>query len=129
MAENAIDNGVDIRVKSTVIDIEKYIGGGDNGTCKESLFQIILSEHYKPVHAKFVINCAGLNAANIAMMVGANNFSIEPRKGEYLVLAKSEAFKAKHVIFQCPTERGKGILVSPTLHGNLRILKIFYLIS
>ena len=53
-----------------------------------------------PVQARFVINASGLGAAHVAMMVGANNFTMEPRKGEYLVLAKSEAKKANHVLFQ-----------------------------
>ena len=53
-------------------------------------------------------------------MVGAANFSIVPRKGEYLVLSKSQAKMATSVLFPVPSPvRGKGILVSQTLHGNL----------
>eukprot|EP00842_Homolaphlyctis_polyrhiza_P005189 jgi/Hompol1/5671/HPOL_004612-RA len=53
-------------------------------------------------------------------MVGANDFTIAPRKGEYILLNKSQGHMARHVLFPVPSKkRGKGILVSPTFHGNL----------
>ena len=79
----------------------------------------LLYVEYQPIHARFIVNAAGLHAGHMAALVGAANFTIEPRRGEYLVLAKSEGARVRHVLFQVPTERGKGILVSPTFHGNL----------
>jgi glycerol-3-phosphate dehydrogenase len=70
--------------------------------------------------ANTVINAAGLKSDTVAAMVDAANFSISPRKGEYVLLGKSQAKFARHVIFPLPDpKRGKGILVSPTHHGNL----------
>lgn len=95
LIENAIDNGVKIQTHAKVIDVHKYVDEEHR-----SYFELVIAESYMPIHARYVINAAGLGAAHVAMMVGANNFSMEPRKGEYLVLAKSEAKRANHVLFQ-----------------------------
>ena len=59
-------------------------------------------------------------ADRIAAMVGADDFQITPRKGEYIILNKSQGHYAKHVLFPVPMPlKGKGVLVSPTFHGNL----------
>ncbi|MDN5317593.1 MAG: glycerol-3-phosphate dehydrogenase, partial [Thermoanaerobacterium sp.] len=70
---------------------------------------------------KYLINAAGLYADTINNMVSDKHFSIHPRKGEYLILDKEEGYLANTVIFQVPTKMGKGILVSPTVDGNLLI--------
>ena len=54
-------------------------------------------------------------------MAGDGFFTIIPRSGEYMVLDKTEGRTVKHTLFQCPTVEGKGILVSPTAHGNLLV--------
>lgn len=69
--------------------------------------------------AKYVVNAAGVNAATIARMLGDNSFDIIARKGEYIILDKSESGIVRSVIFQTPSEMGKGILVSPTIDGNV----------
>jgi glycerol-3-phosphate dehydrogenase len=53
------------------------------------------------------------------MQVGVNDFTIVPRIGEYILLDKTQSHFANHVLFPVPTRKGKGILVSPTFHGNL----------
>jgi glycerol-3-phosphate dehydrogenase len=61
-----------------------------------------------------------LTADKVAAMVGANNFSINPVKGEYLILNKTQGHLAKTVLFPVPSPLiGKGLLVSPTFFGNL----------
>lgn len=52
-------------------------------------------------------------------MVAPADFEVEPSAGEYYLLDKCEGGRARHVIFQCPNKDGKGVLVSPTVHGNL----------
>ena len=52
-------------------------------------------------------------------MVNEKTFEITPNKGEYYLLDKSQGNLVNHVIFQCPNENGKGVLVAPTVHGNL----------
>jgi glycine/D-amino acid oxidase-like deaminating enzyme len=70
--------------------------------------------------SRIVINCAGLYSDKVADMVGARDFDIMPRKGEYIILDKTQGHLCKTVLFPVPDPKlGKGILVSPTFHGNL----------
>lgn len=73
----------------------------------------------KKYEGKFVFNAAGLSADTVHNFVSKKAFEIYPEKGEYFILDKSEGNFVNHVIFQCPTNKGKGVLVSPTVHGNL----------
>jgi glycerol-3-phosphate dehydrogenase len=52
-------------------------------------------------------------------MVASPYFEINPRKGEYFLLDKTSKGLVNHVIFQCPTKMGKGVLVTPTIDGNI----------
>lgn len=108
LAENAVANGVELRLFSEVLAIEER-GGFSIETARG------------PVEAAFVVNAAGVAADRIAAMVGACNFSISPRKGEYLLFQKGYGSILSHVVFQVPTDRGKGVLVTSTYHGNLLI--------
>ena len=103
---NAMDNGADLKTNFKVIKIEK------NDTYK------IYSEN-EYVEAKFVINCAGLYSDEIARMCGRDLFKISPRKGEYIILDKECGNLVKHTVFRVPTKAGKGVLVSPTVDGNI----------
>ncbi len=71
--------------------------------------------------AKFLVNAAGVWGDHIAELAGERDFParIIPRRGEYMLLDKTEGKTAKHVLFSVPRGNGKGILVSPTVHGNL----------
>lgn len=109
LAENAIENGVDLRLKQEVIAIEK----------KDGSFMVSTSSHQ--YHSKYVINAAGYFSDRIAHMLGLSDFTIHPRKGEYILLNKNQGHLANHVLFQTPSEKGKGILVTPTFHGNLML--------
>ena len=67
-------------------------------------------------------NCEMLPMADPTFEPGPpsdDSIELVPRKGEYYVLDKSVGNLAVHTIFQCPNEMGKGILVSPTVDGNL----------
>ncbi len=75
----------------------------------------------KDYEAKVVINAAGVYADQIHNMVSDQKIEIEPRKGEYLLCDKSVGKMVSHTLFQLPTALGKGILVTPTVHGNLLI--------
>lgn len=104
--ENARENGVDFVFDSKVISIKKedcFIVETTSGTIK----------------ALYVVNAAGVYADEISKMAGAEEFKIVPRRGEYVLLDKSQGNIVNHVIFQTPTRYGKGILVSPTVDGNL----------
>ncbi|MDD6012913.1 MAG: NAD(P)/FAD-dependent oxidoreductase [Oscillospiraceae bacterium] len=105
--ENAIVNGARVKRNSGVFDIEY----------KNEMF--FLSTASGVIKAKYVINCAGVFADQIAKMIGDDSFKIIPRKGEYYLLDKTEKKMVNHVLFQCPSSMGKGILVTPTAHGNV----------
>ena len=110
LMENAISNGVELKLESEVIDINK----------EDDIFNIKINNK-KDIKAKYVINAAGVYADKINNMVGGDEYFIIPRKGEYKVLDKSEGKMVNHVLFQCPTEKGKGTLVTQTVHGNLLV--------
>jgi len=67
------------------------------------------------------VNAAGLHADKISAMINPVEFTIKPSRGEYFLLDKGTGSYARHVLFPCPTALGKGVLVSPTAHGNLII--------
>ena len=105
---NAMDNGAVLKLEFQVSGISK-----NNGVFK------ISSSGGQTVEAKRVINCAGGYSDKIAEMIGDNSFKIIPRAGEYLLLDKAEGTRVNHTVFQVPTKAGKGILVTPTVDGNL----------
>lgn len=110
LMENAMTNGVTLNLQSNVIGIEK----------NEDYFNIKI-EDKKDIKARYIINAAGVYSDKINSMIGGNEYYIIPRKGEYKVLDKSEGKIVNHVLFQCPTEKGKGVLVTQTVHGNLLV--------
>ncbi|PJI09199.1 MULTISPECIES: NAD(P)/FAD-dependent oxidoreductase [Clostridium] len=109
LAENAAQNGGEIKLKKEVVSIEK------NDTFK------ITAKDGEIIEAKFIINAAGLYADKIHNLICSESFKITPRSGEYFVMDKSQGSVVSHTIFQCPSKLGKGVLVTPTVHGNLLI--------
>ena len=105
---NAMDNGVELKRNFAVSAIEKQEKG-----------YLVTSASGERVSAQYILNCAGGYSDKIAGMVGDDYFTIIPRAGEYILLDKTEGSRVKHTIFQVPSEEGKGILVSPTVDGNL----------
>ena len=76
----------------------------------------------RAIEAKTVINCAGVFADEVyASLEGEHtmSFSIHPRAGEYLLLDKEYGKTVSRTVFRCPSKMGKGILVRPTVDGNL----------
>ncbi|UPA30789.1 FAD-dependent oxidoreductase [Terrisporobacter glycolicus] len=110
LMENAITNGVKLRLESEVLDINKI---------EDNCFEIKTKKEI--IKSKYIINAAGVYSDKINNLIGGNEFYIIPRKGEYKVLDKSEGYKASHTLFTCPTEKGKGVLVTKTVHGNLLV--------
>ena len=109
MAENAVHNGVELSLNEEILSIRKDEEG------------YILTTNKREIPAKYVINCAGIHSAEIAAMVHEPHFSIRPRSGEYILCNKDTGKLLNKVAFQMPSAMGKGILVTPTIHGNLLI--------
>ena len=106
-AETSVRNGVSYQFNQEVIGIEK----------KEDVF--VVQTKTDCFEAKVVVNAAGVHCDQIVKMLRQPDYEIVPNKGEYYLLDKSQGNLVNHVIFQCPNENGKGVLVSPTVHGNL----------
>ncbi len=69
--------------------------------------------------ASVVINCAGIQSAKLHNMMSEKKYTVIPRRGEYYLMDRMAHLPFTRTMFQCPTKMGKGILVSPTVHGNL----------
>ena len=104
---NAMDNGATLKYDFKVVDIKTNDG------------EYIISSDNDSVCARFVVNAAGLFADDIAKMVGDDSFFVYARKGDYILLDRECGNMARNTIFRVPNEMGKGILVSPTVDGNL----------
>ena len=105
---NAMDNGVTLHRN---FEVQKI--------CREDGRFTLTAASGESVAGRYLVNCAGGHADRIARLAGDGFFTLIPRAGEYLLLDKTEGFRARHTLFPCPTKNGKGILVSPTIHGNL----------
>lgn len=73
------------------------------------------------VTARWVVNAAGLGADVIDAMLGHNRFTVTPRRGELIVYDKLARPLVDRIVLPVPTSRGKGVLVSPTIYGNVML--------
>ena len=105
--ENAVTNGAEF-IRNCEVTAIDY----DND-------EFTLTTTQGEIKAKYVINAAGVHSGKVASLIGDNSIEIVVRHGDYYLLDKSQGTLASHTIFQCPTEMGKGVLVSPTVDGNL----------
>lgn len=109
-AENAATNGVEFRFGSEVTAIDR-IDGRLQVTCADGF----------TAQAKYVVNAAGVYADVINNMISPDKMHITARKGDYELLDKTCGYMASHTLFQMPTKMGKGVLVTPTCHGNILV--------
>ena len=107
LAENAARNGVKFQFDSEVTNIQKIDGGWKVTTPKGD------------VEAKVVVNAAGLYSDKLHNMVADDEMTIVPRRGDYFLLDHSAQGHVSNTIFQLPGKYGKGVLVAPTVHGNI----------
>ncbi len=106
-AENALLNGVEIRLETEFLDFlydgKKIIG---------------IKTNRGDFYSKWVINEAGLYSDAVMHQAGCRlDFQIRPRRGEYLIMDEAD-FSIDTVLFPVPTEKGKGVLIFDTTHGN-----------
>lgn len=108
-AESAVVNGVHLRLETEVVDFMRQNGRISGVSTNRGQFL-----------SRFVVNAAGLHADQLMAKAGLHGFSITPRKGEYYVFDREKS-RVRAVLFPCPTPISKGILVTPTTHGNTMI--------
>lgn len=109
LAENACENGVEFYFDTEVRDIRRTEDGYELMTNK-GVFR-----------SEYIVNAAGVYADRIHNMASARKIHITPRRGEYCLLDKSAGAHVTRTIFTLPDKNGKGVLVTPTVHGNLLI--------
>ncbi len=107
LAENAARNGVKFQFDTEVTGIEKTDGGWKLSTTRGD------------VEARVVVNAAGVYADKLHNMVSDDAMTITPRRGDYFLLDHSAQGHVSHTVFQLPGKFGKGVLVAPTVHGNI----------
>ena len=108
LADHAAVNGVDFLLDTFVQSVQP----GSEG--------YLLETTRGPMEARIVINCAGVDSARLHnQLCPQKPLTIIPRKGEYYLLDHTKPLAFSMTLFQTPTKMGKGVLVSPTVHGNL----------
>ncbi len=110
-AENAVLNGAEILRDTAVTGIETE---GERVTAVRTDKGVI--------RARYVVNAAGVQAGDVSAMAGDRSFTIQPRKGEYILFdTTARTSLVNGIVFPAPTKTSKGILVCATTHGNVFI--------
>ncbi len=107
LMEEAVLNGAALHLGEEVIDI----------TRQEDHFTITTNKGLIP--SKIIINAAGIHAKDIGQLIEAVPFKTQIKRGEYFVLSKKAKGLIDHIIFPAPSNKGKGVLAVPTVHGNI----------
>ena len=107
-AENAVENGVEFKLGQTVKNIKR----------EDNIYKLTL-DNDKNLEAKMIINASGLGGAYLNNLINEVKYEISPVKGEYCLFDKVAGGMCKKTLFQVPSKLGKGVLVTPTVDGNL----------
>lgn len=109
-ATQAVLAGVDLRLGARVTGLERLPEGGWR-----------LATARGPLTARWVVNAAGLQSDAVHGMVGLDGFTVVPRRGELIVFDKLSRPLVSHVLLPVPTGTTKGVLVAPTVYGNVML--------
>ena len=109
LAENAAANGCEFRFDTEVRRIRRQGG------------RFLLETNRGTLESRVVIAAAGVYGDALHNQLCETKLTIVPRRGEYCLLDRRDGELVQHTIFQLPSAMGKGVLVSPTVHGNLLV--------
>ncbi|MFF8024897.1 NAD(P)/FAD-dependent oxidoreductase [Streptomyces sp. NPDC007896] len=109
-ATEAAARGAELMLGRAVTGVTR---GGDGGT--------VLHTHRGDIRARWVVNAAGLGADRVDSLFGHDRFTVTPRRGELLVFDKLARPLVDRIVLPVPSSRGKGVLVSPTIYGNVML--------
>ena len=110
LAENAAVNGVEFHLNEGVKRVQPGTVEGYTVETGKGTYE-----------TRIVVNAAGLYGDEIHNQVSGEKLHITPRNGEYCLMDKKIGQLVSHTIVQMPTAMGKGVLVTPTVHGNLMV--------
>ncbi len=106
-ATQAVDAGCELALNAPVRGVRASGGGHELDTDRG------------PIRAQYLVNAAGLRSDEIDAMLGHSDFRVTPRRGELIVFDKLASWLVNHILLPVPTEKTKGVLVSPTIYGNV----------
>jgi glycerol-3-phosphate dehydrogenase len=109
MAENAVRNGAEFFFDSPVTDLIR----------EDGLWRVVTAKG--DFLTRQVVNAAGVYGAELHNLVSDNKLTIMPRRGEYVLLDQRAGYVVNRTVFQLPGKLGKGVLVTPTVYGNILI--------
>ena len=109
LATDAVRRGVALRRNATVTDV----------VCHDGHTTVVTTDG--DVDARWVVNAAGLGADHVDEKFGHHRFAVTPRRGELLVFDKLTRPMVPCIVLAVPSSRGKGVLVSPTIYGNVMV--------
>jgi glycerol-3-phosphate dehydrogenase len=107
-ATTAVQNGAALHLNTKVVGVNPGIDGVE-----------IQTDAHQTITGSLVVNAAGLYSDEIHKMFGHHNFSVTPRKGQLIVFDKLSRNLVNHIILPVPSSKGKGVLISPTVYGNV----------
>lgn len=106
LASEAVIAGCQLSLSTRVIGINEVGGFKLETTCGS-------------IAAEYLVNAAGLQSDRIDSMAGHGGFKVIPRRGELIVFDKLARPLIDHILLPVPTEKSKGVLVAPTVYGNV----------
>jgi glycerol-3-phosphate dehydrogenase len=106
-ATEALAAGCELVLNAAVTGVRPSGGGHEIDTARG------------PIRARYLVNAAGLHSDEVDAMLGHSDFRVTPRRGELIVFDKLARGLLNHVLLPVPTEKTKGVLVSPTIYGNV----------
>ena len=113
LAENAAKNGVQFRFDTKVTGLHPLDGGGAGWAVETD---------HGTLETRCIVNAAGVYADTLHNMAdAAHPMTITARRGDYFLLDHAAGQHVRHTVFQLPGKYGKGVLVTPTVHGNLLV--------
>lgn len=113
-ATQAVRAGVDLHLNAPVRSVTREAPGADPGSGGHTLHTA-----RGPLRARWLVNAAGLHADTVDRMLGRQTFTVTPRRGQLVVFDKPARALVHHILLPVPTALGKGVLVAPTVFGNV----------
>lgn len=117
MAYQAVENGVELFLNFRVSEIRPSTT--DDRRYSSSTMWTIVNGQSSIVESRYVINAAGLFSDEINAHFGKTSFKVTPRRGQLIVYDKMARPLVNHVLLPVPTSITKGVLISPTVYGNI----------
>ncbi len=108
-SEIALQNGTDIILGVEVTAIEN----------KSEKIKTLVTACGKKIKTKRIVNVAGLGSEHLARIYGGEEFDTNPRRGQFLIFDKYSGSEINRIFLPIPTAKTKGVLVAPTIFGNL----------